>query len=348
MGLFNEAVKRRKIVKGVFSVAEEIKPPKPARLTLGPESEETFQQAVAKGKETAIASLRDEKAPGRIQESATYNPKDFRSTPSYSRSYQTYEEPPIVKKNVDITDAQYQRYLQRVADRTPSGQKREMQLPGQGPVKTQQAMGDQAAQEMMGQYQAEPQLFGRLHETLGEGISKPVDMPLNEAQSTYMKDRPEMGGAGRYQALDQYIPPVDQLSTGGGGVAPELSRKEWRTFGRKSDKLVESAQKAGSLPTRKKDAVPEPTQIESLVNQTRVLDMMWNQLIGGGRTIQGREWKDMMSRARGYKKSDAPNPKDHFMKVGLKWMRDKDATGKTYPRESVKLEKLWQTLNQQE
>lgn len=104
-------------------------------------------------------------------------------------------------------------------------------------------------------------------------------------------------------------------------------------------------------------AMESPTQTlgktvdrDRLFKEALLLDTVWKDFIGGGRTLTGRAWGgylgDEAKRYRGQLKSGM-TPRDYFQMVALKWLHEPEKTLKRYPREVRSIEKIFQEVEKE-
>ena len=259
-----------------FIVQPEVFEKPPARHKA--EREELRREVLYEKAETLRKKLGD------VYKEPHREPFDYRSERVGLSHQRVYEQPPVVKRKIDITDEQYQRYLMRAADKTPTPQQMEMTLPGGGGEKSYPiGAGSQAAEELVGTYQPpREQMFTRLFDKTQPYETRPgvvkykhIEMPYEEAKEVYMKDRPEFGGEGKYLPLSQYIPPADVLHVPESGV-PEYIRKTYRPLKQDVEKLQESI-KAVTTTTSgyQRKAKVKDVDTTELIKKASVLDAMW-------------------------------------------------------------------------
>lgn len=272
------------------------------------------------------------------------SPIDFRSDPGSGGTTGVWAEPPIMKRTVDVTDAQWQRYLERINDRTPSGKSETRVLPGQGQQQVPLGQGADVAREAMGGEIApsvNESLFSRIKtpnpekdQRIGARLIKGYDtqdLPKEEAYQKLLQDNPAMGGSGELVPHDQAIPPARVLSNREGG--PQYQERKYQSVGPAVQQAVESLKAA-------KATGKTPMAGEDLAKKTTALEDLWT-FIGKGGSVEGRMWNKLRQSAAGGGRYKVANTKDYFFRVGFKWMADKKATASKYPREVRLLEDAW-------
>lgn len=288
-------------------------------------------------------------------------PVDFRSTVKSGGMFGVWEEPPVVKKTVGLTDAQWQRYLQRIADKTPSqsATRPQTSIGAGGVEQTQQVpltQGAEAATQAMSELQPEQtRLFARLREPyVEEGVKryKNYDLPYTEAVEKYSADQMQAASAGlpkgKYEPFEQYLPPADVMSIGKGGETT-FERRKFQPVGKRVDTAIENIRKALPQLQRKGKKIETPTDASELVKMSMVVDNMW-KFIGGMRSIEGKMWQRLSQNAPGRKKAaykggskiEAIDPRKYFNRTALKWLQDKKSVRDI---EGKMLEEIWERYN---
>ena len=243
------------------------------------------------------------------------------------------------KPRITVTNKQWKLLMERVVKRQPTGQA------SLDPSAEAKPMID----SVMGQAPAVEKNYGRLYEPIQSGqemIGKqPRDYQLPEAMGRYMNR-----GNEPLTAHKGPIPPADVLSTQGGKVSYErrnfvdvptesVHRSEAAAVDvgadlKKRKVLTQAEKSAGKVEGTGTGAMPA----EKLVKKAMILDSMW-KFIGGGRSTTGRLWKQYSKTAKGRRK--VQDPRDYFIRSGLRWMDDPEKYSKTAGRESRSLDTIW-------
>lgn len=285
---------------------------------------------------------------------------DYRSGLSGSSgSKNTWEEPPTFREKVQVTDTQWQRYLQRISDRTPSGQTRSTTSPAPGPrpnlfqrTDNPIAQGDTAATEAMNTMQ--PQVpttdYGRLVKgevKFGQGKTpgRVFDDPVDQSIDKYIESHEQLGGPGDLKPYSRTdLPNARTLNINKEGQATYEERHYNPKFGDRVDNAVDIFKKAGPALTKsakwQKETGQEPTPIKEVIKKLMLLDDLWTQ-VGGRRSLTGKKWDTFRKSAPGrYKVDDA---KDFFLSVGIKWLERPSSVDK---RHAKALEDMWQSMKE--
>jgi hypothetical protein len=206
------------------------------------------------------------------------------------------------------------------------------------------------AMDVLSRAPGRQRVLGRLyeHESLGGGeeITRAKDYPWLDALNKYMQE------PGKYTPEVKHRPPTDVLSFGAktkatpSGVSYEqkifrpvkepAERARRATIEAEAERAAEAKIQKKAIskygaPIKKVDKLKVaeiPT--EERLKQAAVLDQVWKAL-GGKRTLTGRSWEMFRQSSRGRRK--APDAREYFIRVGLRWMENPEAAAKIYPRE---------------
>lgn len=268
--------------------------------------------------------------------------RGYKPKPRVDYSKKGYIPPPRVKQKSVLTKQQFMRLLERDAVRQR----------GRSVVGSKQPM--------------EEVPYTRLMELSNEAETGlryvPRDVPYG--QGKWMAAQSRLGMMDKTLTPGTTMPPpADVLSYAGG--QPSYQRRVFRPLGQTPERVgaaVESMQQpdvtqavqqklsgraTGAIealqgPTAgKATGAIEATPAEKLVKDALILDSMWKDM-GGGNSIDGRRWKILGQSARGRRK--VKDAREHFMRVGLRWMQDPEGTAKIYPREVRMLEEEWEVM----
>lgn len=273
-----------------------------------------------------------------------------------------------VKPRLDLTGPQWQKMMERILLKTEG-------TPGKGDYKVgsaglPQQYGPEARQMMDELAPATNRIYSRLNERkmIGgnphEVIKQPRDLPYGEAIEQLARD-PKRFTAERYSLPQGNVMsygddpgyekrtfrPVGEVVERARSAAEEIQKElalSATEKARKAEALLQkqatqtSAGTGQAAITNVQKAVgAENTEGLSidLIKQGVALDQIWKYLVKGLKTQTGKEWKLHLMRQGG--RGKGLQPRDYFLRQGMRWLENPEEFAKRYPKEAQSIEVLW-------
>lgn len=327
-----------------------------------------FRNKVYKGEREALRRdvMNERAAAARNRNRELYpEPVDFRSELKQGGTFGFWEEPQPVKRHLNLTREQRQRFIARkvMSQQQGTGYGREALNPETRQMEMfEEPVANEKAMNVVQGYQPPDVPYARLQEPVlrgGEQAYRNTDMPYVQAIQELLRDAPERGGTGRLRPSDEYIPPASVLSL---GENPAFERRVFKSLKQKAKTITQAAKQLPRAPVegatdvtqevsqrlvkmgKKAEAyMPlEDVDTDQLAMNAVYMEQLWKNL-GGGRSAVGREWERFRGTSRG--KHKPKSALDHFISVGVKWMANKEKAKEIYPRETGSLEMIWQEMS---